>query len=128
MEEPSEEDFFTNNLKQITKNDDNIYNQRISKLNLLQGNLLCSIETNTITHLPNMSQPSFYRIHWNQQNDQTYFKGFMVTTNVKFVKKLIRICDMCAQTKDHAIGHMVYYNLYSQFLKVHDHLFLSTSS
>jgi hypothetical protein len=36
----------------------------------------------------------------------------------KFVKKLIRISNMCAQTKDHAIGHMVYYNQYSQFLKV----------
>jgi hypothetical protein len=91
MEEPSEKDFFTKNLKTTFKSqkfDDDIYNQRISKFNLLQGNYFCSIKTNTTTHFPSMSQPSFYRIHWNQENDQTYFKGFMVTINVKVCEKI----------------------------------------
>ncbi len=79
-------------------------------LTCYKGIFLCSIKTNTTTYLPSMSQPSFCRIHWSQQNNETYFKGFMVTTNMKVLKKFIRICDMCAQTKDHAINHMIYYN------------------
>jgi len=87
MEEPSEEDFFTKNLKttfKSQKNDDGTYNQ---SLTCYKGIFLCSIKTNTTTHLPSMSQPSFCRIHWSQQNNQTYFKGFMVTTNVKVCEK-----------------------------------------
>lgn len=131
MEQPSGKGFFTKNLKQHLihkKNDDESTTKESQSLTYYKG----------ILYVP--SKPT--QLHIFQACHNLPYVGNIGVNKMikfisrdlwwpqmwKFVKKFICICDMCAQTKDHVISHMVYYIQYAQFLKVHDCLFLWTLS
>ncbi len=88
---------------------------------------LCSIKAITTTHLLNTPWLSICRAFWSQQNHQTYFKGFLVATNVEIYERIDLCLGYVCEQKHHAISHMVYSN-HSQSLKVHNCLLLWTSS
>lgn len=49
---------------------------------------LCSIKAITTTHLLNASGLPIYRAFWSQQNHRTYFKRFLVATNVEVYERI----------------------------------------
>ncbi len=94
---------------------------------LLQRISLCSTRANMTTRPLNTSQPSIYRTFWSQLDHCTYLKGLLKATNVEVCEGIHPQLQYVCVQQHHAINHMVYYN-HSQFLKIHCHFFLWTSS